>query len=113
MGPEAFLEEATIMKKLKHKNLVRLYAVCSKEEPIYIVTELVVNGSLLSYLREGDGQRLRFDTLLYIAAQVNDLLIIVLICFGYWLIMFLKMNILTKQWKCVCVLVCVCVCVFV
>ena len=71
MSVEAFLEEATIMKKLKHKNLVRLFAVCSKEEPIYIITELVVNGSLLSYLREGQGQHLRFDSLLFIAAQVS------------------------------------------
>lgn len=70
MSTEAFLAEATVMKKLKHKNLVRLFAVCSKEEPIYIVTELVVNGSLLMYLREGNGKNLRFDSLLYIAAQV-------------------------------------------
>ena len=31
MSPEAFLAEANIMKKLRHKNLVQLYAICSKK----------------------------------------------------------------------------------
>jgi fyn-related kinase len=39
------------MKKLKHPNLIQLYAVCTIEEPIYIVTELMKNGSLLDYLQ--------------------------------------------------------------
>lgn len=38
MSPKAFLEEAQIMKLLRHDKLVQLYAVVS-EEPIYIVTE--------------------------------------------------------------------------
>ena len=72
MSPEAFLEEATIMKKLKHDNLVKLYAVCSQEEPIYIVTELMENGSLLHYLRDenGPGPTLGIDDLIYFASQV-------------------------------------------
>lgn len=37
MSTAAFLEEASIMKKFRHDRLVALYAVCSKEEPIYIV----------------------------------------------------------------------------
>ena len=71
MTPEAFLDEASIMKRLKHKNLVKLYAVCSQEEPIYIVTELMKNGSLLDYLRNGEGQDLRLDDLISISAQVR------------------------------------------
>jgi serine/threonine protein kinase len=51
MDPKDFLAEAQIMKKLQHKNLIHLYAVCTVEEPIYIVTELMVKGSLLGYLR--------------------------------------------------------------
>lgn len=43
MSPESFLEEAQIMKKLKHDKLVQLYAVVS-EEPIYIVTEYMNKG---------------------------------------------------------------------
>lgn len=44
MSPEAFLQEAQVMKKLRHEKLVQLYAVVS-EEPIYIVTEYMSQGS--------------------------------------------------------------------
>lgn len=43
MSPKAFLEEAQIMKLLRHDKLVQLYAVVS-EEPIYIVTEFLCHG---------------------------------------------------------------------
>jgi hypothetical protein len=49
---------------------VRLYAVCSKEEPIYIVTELLKD-SLLNYLREGDGRNLKFPEMVDMAGQVR------------------------------------------
>lgn len=39
-------------RKLCHENLVQLYGVCTKQRPIYIVTEYLANGCLLSYLRE-------------------------------------------------------------
>lgn len=48
MSPEAFLQEAQIMKKLRHDKLVPLYAVVS-EEPIYIVTEFMGKGKTLPY----------------------------------------------------------------
>lgn len=51
MNPIDFLAEASIMKKLRHPNLIQLYAVCTIEEPIYIITELMQNGSLLDYLQ--------------------------------------------------------------
>lgn len=47
MSPESFLEEAQIMKKLRHDKLVQLYAVVS-EEPIYIVTEYMGKGKTAS-----------------------------------------------------------------
>ncbi len=71
MSPGAFLEEAQLMKKLQHEKLVRLYAVCSQEEPIYIITELMTNGSLLSYLREGGGNKLKLQQHVDMAAQVD------------------------------------------
>lgn len=49
MSPEAFLQEAHVMKKLRHEKLVQLYAVVS-EEPIYIVTEYMNQGESLSQL---------------------------------------------------------------
>lgn len=44
MTVEAFMGEANLMKKLQHRRLVRLYAVVTKTEPIYIVTEFMANG---------------------------------------------------------------------
>lgn len=71
MSSGAFLEEAAIMKKFRHDRLVALYAVCSREEPVYIITEFMRNGSLLEYLRNGTGQNLEEMDLVYIAAQVK------------------------------------------
>lgn len=70
MSTAAFLQEASIMKKFRHDRLVALYAVCSKEEPIYIVQEYMNKGSLLEFLRNGDGKDLAFGDLIYIAAQI-------------------------------------------
>jgi len=70
MEVDKFLEEAAIMKKLRHNKLVNLYAVCSEKEPIYIVTELMSNGSLLQYLHDDRGQTLKMPTLIDFAAQV-------------------------------------------
>ncbi|XP_044512715.1 tyrosine-protein kinase Yes-like [Gracilinanus agilis] len=71
MMPQAFLQEAEIMKKLRHDKLVPLYAVVS-EEPIYIVTEWMTKGSLLDFLKKGEGKHLKFPQLIDIAAQVAD-----------------------------------------
>ncbi|XP_036235736.1 tyrosine-protein kinase Fyn [Molothrus ater] len=70
MSPESFLEEAQIMKKLKHDKLVQLYAVVS-EEPIYIVTEYMSKGSLLDFLKDGEGRALKLPNLVDMAAQVS------------------------------------------
>ena len=69
MKKESFLEEASIMRKLKHKNLITLYAVVTKTDPILIVTELMSKGSLLDFLRN-EGRGLGLKTLVYFASQV-------------------------------------------
>ncbi|XP_038651023.1 tyrosine-protein kinase Fgr isoform X2 [Scyliorhinus canicula] len=69
MSPEAFLEEAQIMKRLRHDKLVQLYAVVS-EEPIYIVTEFMTQGSLLDFLKDGDGRILKLPQLVDMSAQI-------------------------------------------
>lgn len=51
MDAKDFLAEAQIMKKLRHQKLIQLYAVCTQDEPIYIITELMRHGSLLEYLQ--------------------------------------------------------------
>ncbi|XP_045501780.1 tyrosine-protein kinase HCK isoform X1 [Colias croceus] len=69
MDPKDFLAEAQIMKKLRHSKLIQLYAVCTLEEPIYIITELMKNGSLLEYL-QGKGRGLKLQQLIDMAAQI-------------------------------------------
>uniref|UniRef100_A0A674NWW6 Tyrosine-protein kinase n=1 Tax=Takifugu rubripes TaxID=31033 RepID=A0A674NWW6_TAKRU len=69
MSPEAFLQEAQVMKKLRHEKLVQLYAVVS-EEPIYIVTEYMSQGSLLDFLKGEAGKMLRLPQLVDMASQI-------------------------------------------
>merc|ERR1712109_205423 len=69
MDPGDFLAEAQIMKKLRHPKLIQLYAVCTLEEPIYIITELMKNGSLLEYL-QGKGRTMKLTQLIDMSAQV-------------------------------------------
>jgi len=77
MKPEEFLKEAAIMKQLHHPKLVALYAVCSQEEPLLIVTELMNGGSLLGYLQKDQGRTVTWNKLIDIAAQVNHALFFV------------------------------------
>ena len=70
MSTAAFLEEAKIMHQLRHRKLVLLMGVCTSEEPIYIITELMSSGSLLEYLREDGGRNVRLPILIDMAAQV-------------------------------------------
>jgi len=69
MSAKDFLDEAAIMKKLRHPKLVQLFAVCTNGEPIYIVTELMKHGSLLDYLHQ-KGRALKLAQLVDMAAQV-------------------------------------------
>uniref|UniRef100_A0A667X9H8 Tyrosine-protein kinase n=1 Tax=Myripristis murdjan TaxID=586833 RepID=A0A667X9H8_9TELE len=47
---QAFLQETTVMTKLQHKNLVRLLGVIL-HNGLHIVTELMVKGNLVNFLR--------------------------------------------------------------
>ena len=46
---ETFLEEADILTKLHHKNIISLYGVCTESYPFYIVTE-PMDQNLRNYL---------------------------------------------------------------
>jgi len=46
-----FLLETQILKKLRHRHLITLFAVCTSSIPFYIITELMEKGNLLSFLR--------------------------------------------------------------
>jgi len=72
MPPAEFLKEAAIMKRLHHPRLVALYAVCSTDEPILIVTELMSGGSLLNCLLNDKGRTITWNKLIDVAAQVGS-----------------------------------------
>lgn len=70
MDPKDFLAEAQVMKELRHPNLIKLYAVCTQQEPILIVTELMKNGCLLDYLQTKQGKALTIKNLVDMAEQI-------------------------------------------
>jgi len=63
-----FLAEAQIMKRLRHSKLLQLYAVCTREEPILIVTELMQE-NLLHFL-QGRGRGSTMGQLVDVATQI-------------------------------------------
>ncbi|XP_046877200.1 tyrosine-protein kinase Blk isoform X3 [Hypomesus transpacificus] len=71
MEPEAFLQEANLMKQLQHDRLVRLHAVVTME-PILIVTEFMINGSLLDFLKTDEGKKLKITKLIDMSAQIAE-----------------------------------------
>ncbi|XP_072412864.1 tyrosine-protein kinase HCK [Chiloscyllium punctatum] len=72
MSVDAFLMEANLMKSLQHDKLVRLNAVVTKEEPIYIITEFMAKGSLLDFLKSDEGNRLQLPKLIDFSAQIAE-----------------------------------------
>ena len=46
-----FLSEAEVMKRLDHKNIVKLIGVCTKTEPVYTVMEFMLYGKYSSLLK--------------------------------------------------------------
>lgn len=71
MEPEAFLQEANLMKQLQHERLVRLHAVVTKE-PILIVTEFMIHGCLLDFLKTNEGKKLGLNKLIDMSAQIAE-----------------------------------------
>nr|XP_055204718.1 tyrosine-protein kinase Lyn isoform X1 [Gorilla gorilla gorilla] len=72
MSVQAFLEEANLMKTLQHDKLVRLYAVVTREEPIYIITEYMAKGSLLDFLKSDEGGKVLLPKLIDFSAQIAE-----------------------------------------
>ncbi|XP_037082121.1 tyrosine-protein kinase ABL1-like [Pollicipes pollicipes] len=70
MQLDDFLEEAAIMKEMKHPNLVRLLGVCTREPPFYIVTEFMSRGNLLDFLRSANREEVDAVVLMYMATQI-------------------------------------------
>ncbi|MBZ3878751.1 Tyrosine-protein kinase Lyn [Sciurus carolinensis] len=72
MSVQAFLKEANLMKTLQHNKLVRLYAMVTKEEPIYIITEYMAKSSLLDFLKRDEGDKVMLPKLIDFSAQIAE-----------------------------------------
>ncbi|PAA87856.1 hypothetical protein BOX15_Mlig022589g1 [Macrostomum lignano] len=74
MNQQEFIREAQTMHKLHHPKIVQLLGVCTTEEPFYIVTELMPNGALTTYLKndEENGRIITFDNMLDMLFQIAD-----------------------------------------
>ncbi|XP_013776391.1 tyrosine-protein kinase Abl-like [Limulus polyphemus] len=70
MALKDFLEEAAIMKEMKHPNLVQLIGVCTREPPFYIITEFMPHGNLLDFLRNAVRDDITAVVLMYMATQI-------------------------------------------
>uniref|UniRef100_A0A2R5LL31 Tyrosine-protein kinase n=1 Tax=Ornithodoros turicata TaxID=34597 RepID=A0A2R5LL31_9ACAR len=70
MALKDFLEEAAIMKEMKHPNLVQLRGVCTREPPFYIITEFMPHGNLLDYLRNCSREEITAVVLMHMATQI-------------------------------------------
>ncbi|XP_040917266.1 protein-tyrosine kinase 6b [Toxotes jaculatrix] len=72
MNHREFQREVQILKSLRHRHLISLFAVCTASAPYYIITELMEKGSLLHFLRGPEGQCQDIASLIDMGAQVAD-----------------------------------------
>uniref|UniRef100_A0A672HQU6 Tyrosine-protein kinase n=1 Tax=Salarias fasciatus TaxID=181472 RepID=A0A672HQU6_SALFA len=69
---DEFVKEVQALKSLHHPKLIELLAMCSRGEPVYIVTELMSKGSLKAYLSSAEGQVLTSAHLIYMGSQIAE-----------------------------------------
>ena len=69
---ERFFQEVSVMKSIKHPNLIPLVGVCTRQIPLYIITEFMEKGSLLNFIQGPEGTELQPVTLVYMGQQVAD-----------------------------------------
>lgn len=67
-----FLREVACMRSLRHPKVVQVYAVSSQGGPVYVITELMKQGSLLEYLHSAEGRSLKLYHLIDMASQVVE-----------------------------------------
>ncbi|XP_036433864.1 protein-tyrosine kinase 6 [Colossoma macropomum] len=67
-----FQLETQMLKKLRHRHLISLFAICTANVPYYIITEFMEKGNLLSFLQGQEGRSLDPQALTDMASQVAD-----------------------------------------
>ena len=51
MTAAKFLQEAHILQNLSHTNILTLFGVCTREQPILIITEYMIHGNLANFIK--------------------------------------------------------------
>ncbi|KAI4892934.1 hypothetical protein NFI96_014186 [Prochilodus magdalenae] len=72
LNQREFQMEVQVLKRLRHRHLISLFAICTSSSPYYIITELMEKGNLLDFLRSSEGETLDLVSLIDMAAQVAD-----------------------------------------
>ena len=98
MTVDDFLREATIMKKLRHSNILILYAVCTLEEPILIVTEFMNRGSLSDVLKE-TGPMMEHMELVEICGQVNRIVLFTFTSYTSFFLQDMIQDLFSVHWN--------------
>ena len=81
------MKEMEIMKQLKHRHLIQLIGVCSREIPYYLLTEFMTEGCLLDFIRKSDPAHIDHIQQLQFALQVC---LFIIIFFNIWNILELS-----------------------
>ena len=68
---EDFRKEMEIMMDFDHPNIVRLLGICTHDEPLYLITELMKHGDLKDYIRKARPNEMHPRPLLSIAQLVD------------------------------------------
>ncbi|XP_065845964.1 uncharacterized protein [Oscarella lobularis] len=68
---EDFRKEMEIMMYFDHPNIVRLLGICTHDEPLYLITELMKHGDLKDYIRKARPNEMHPRPLLSIAQLVD------------------------------------------
>ncbi|XP_026862828.2 protein-tyrosine kinase 6b [Electrophorus electricus] len=72
LNQQDFQMEVQLLKRMRHRNLISLFAICTSSTPYYIITELMEKGNLLDVLRSAEGEALDLMSMIDMAAQVAD-----------------------------------------
>lgn len=67
-----FMLETQMLKRLRHRNLISLFAICTESMPYFIITEFMAKGDLLKFLRGPEGKNMDIDSLIDMSIQVSE-----------------------------------------
>ena len=67
-----FLKEMAVMKKLRHRNLLPLIGVVSRDKPYLLITEFMNQGSLLDFIKNANPITINHSVQLRIVLQVDQ-----------------------------------------